>query len=172
MFRHMIWLPISILLLVFQYFSNIQWNSQTTELLQSFQFAATINKKTRENYIKTEVNSLPPRGFGFDFNCYFQTHDIVSWAFAVLISICKWWRTQLMISQHWFWWWLGAFKQQAITGTTVDQVLWSPIVSLGQNELTTKQLTESHTQSIMWNRNTKSFKIIYYVHHRVTPMYR
>ena len=32
-------------------------------------------------------------------------------------------KTSLMISRHWFRWWLGAVRQQAITWTNVDQVL-------------------------------------------------
>ena len=45
-------------------------------------------------------------------------------------------KTLLIISQHWFRWWLGAVKQQAITWTSVDQDLQRQMVSLGPNELT------------------------------------
>ena len=33
-------------------------------------------------------------------------------------------KTSLMISQHWTRWWLSAIRQQAITWTNVDQVVW------------------------------------------------
>ena len=45
-------------------------------------------------------------------------------------------RTLLMISQHWFRYWLGAIRQQAITWTSVDQDLQRHMASLGPNELT------------------------------------
>ena len=45
-------------------------------------------------------------------------------------------RTLLMISHHWFRWWLGAVRQQAITWTSVDQDLQHHMASLGPNELT------------------------------------
>ena len=44
-------------------------------------------------------------------------------------------RTLLMISQHWFRWWLGAIRQQAITWTSVDQDFRHHMASLGPNEL-------------------------------------
>ena len=40
-----------------------------------------------------------------------------------------------MISQHWFRWWLGAIRQQAITWTNVDTDPCRHMVSLGHNEL-------------------------------------
>ena len=43
--------------------------------------------------------------------------------------------TLLMISQHWFRWWLGAVRQQAITWVNVDPDLCRHMVSLGHNEL-------------------------------------
>ena len=42
----------------------------------------------------------------------------------------------LMISQHWFGWWLGAVRQQAITWTNVVQDLCRHMALLGLNELT------------------------------------
>ena len=41
-----------------------------------------------------------------------------------------------MISQHWFRWWLGAVRQQAITWASVDADLCRQMASLGLNELT------------------------------------
>ena len=46
---------------------------------------------------------------------------------------CHW--TSLMISQHWFRWWLGAVRQQAITWANVDLVPCRHMASPGHNEL-------------------------------------
>ena len=46
---------------------------------------------------------------------------------------CLW--TSLMISQHWFRWWLGAVRQQAITWANVDRDLCRQMASLDLNEL-------------------------------------
>ena len=43
-----------------------------------------------------------------------------------------------MISQHWFRWWLGAVRHQAITWANVDPEICRSISSLGHNELTHK----------------------------------
>ena len=45
-------------------------------------------------------------------------------------------KTTMMISHHWFNWWLCAVRQQAITPTNIDQVLWCQMAFLGHNELT------------------------------------
>ena len=42
--------------------------------------------------------------------------------------------TPLMISQHWFRWWLGAIKQQSVTWANVDLGLCHHMPSLGHNE--------------------------------------
>ena len=44
-------------------------------------------------------------------------------------------RTLLMISQHWFRWWLGAVMQQAITSANVDSFPCRLMASLGHIEL-------------------------------------
>ena len=46
---------------------------------------------------------------------------------------CNW--TLLMISQHWYRWWRGAVRQQAITWASVDPDLCRQIASLGPNKL-------------------------------------
>ena len=46
---------------------------------------------------------------------------------------CNW--ILLMISQHWFRYWLGAVRQQAITWANVDPDLCRHMTSLGPNEL-------------------------------------
>ena len=43
-------------------------------------------------------------------------------------------RTHLMISQHWFRWWLGAIRQQAITLANVDLDLCCHRATLARNE--------------------------------------
>ena len=40
-----------------------------------------------------------------------------------------------MITEYWFWKWLGAARQKAITWTSVDQDLLHHKASLGHNEL-------------------------------------
>ena len=45
---------------------------------------------------------------------------------------CQW--TLLMRSQHWFRWWLGAVRQQAITWANVDSDLCRHMASLGHSE--------------------------------------
>ena len=49
-----------------------------------------------------------------------------------------------MISQHWFRWWLGANRQQAITWANVDPDLCRQMASLGLNELNSN-LVKSHS---------------------------
>ena len=45
-------------------------------------------------------------------------------------------RIPWLISQHWFRWWLGAVRQQAITWANVDPDLWCHMVPLSHNGLT------------------------------------
>ena len=61
-------------------------------------------------------------------------------------SECNW--NLLMTSQHWFRWWLGAFRQQNITSANVDPDLCHHMVSLGHNEL------------IHWEKFTVSFSVM------------
>ena len=51
------------------------------------------------------------------------------------MSSDEWHSTLLMISHHWFRWWLGAVRQQAITWTSIDQDLQRHMTSLDPNEL-------------------------------------
>ena len=61
---------------------------------------------------------------------------------------CLW--TSLMISQHWFRWWLGVVRQQAITWANVDPDLCHHMVSLGHNELRLcDQVTTRQTSHFM-----------------------
>ena len=46
----------------------------------------------------------------------------------------EWYRNLLMISQHWFRYWLGAVRQQAITWANVDPDLCRRMASLGHNK--------------------------------------
>ena len=55
---------------------------------------------------------------------------------------CNW--ILLMISQHWFRYWLGAVRQQAITWANVDPVFCRQMAPLGPNEL----MQENHTLQI------------------------
>ena len=85
-----------------------------------------------------QVNSLAPGTWGCNlklviFSKLYQGQ--ISWVFLVTLSSGEYHKTSLMSSQHWFRLWLGAVRQQAITWTNVDQVLWCHMPSLGHNEL-------------------------------------
>ena len=45
----------------------------------------------------------------------------------------------MIISQHWFRWWLGAVRQRAITWVNVDPDLCRHMASLGPNELNSQE---------------------------------
>ena len=53
--------------------------------------------------------------------------------------------TSPMISQHWFRWWFGAVRQQAITWTNVDLVPCRHMASPGHNDLTELYVIHHHT---------------------------
>ena len=82
------------------------------------------------------------------WKCKFQS-CFTDWYLQILILMimssdeCH--KTLLMISQHWFRWWLGAVRQQAITWASVDQDLQCHMASLGPNELNlgSKRMTRS-----------------------------
>ena len=57
-------------------------------------------------------------------------------------------RTLLMVSQHWFWLWLGAIRQKAITWTKVDPDLFRHMASRGHNELKVLELMIDHDDMI------------------------
>ena len=65
----------------------------------------------------------------------FSLYIIVACALALKLRTCKWYSTLLIINQHWFRWWLGAIRHQAITWTNVDPDLCPHMVSLGMNSL-------------------------------------
>ena len=58
-----------------------------------------------------------------------------------------------MISQHWFRWWLGAVRQQAITWANVDPNLCRHMASLGPDELITILVPQDFWHQIcnLWN---------------------
>ena len=85
----------------------------------------------------------------------------------------------LMISQHWFRYWLGAVRQQAITWTNVDPDLSRHMASLGHNELKAIELnfdyyhysavthviwiTRLFVQQLVWaNIKKKNIKVLHY----------
>ena len=57
-----------------------------------------------------------------------------------------------MISQHWFRWWLGAIRQQAITWANVDPVFCRHMASLGPNELSSKMYYRKIMQCLQAKR--------------------
>ena len=68
---------------------------------------------------------------------------------------CHW--TLLMISQHWFRYWLGAVRQQAITWANVDSDPWRHMTSLGHNELIYCNLNKMAHILPMTNSDPPSF---------------
>ena len=54
-----------------------------------------------------------------------------------------------MISQHWFRWWLGAVRQQAITWANVDPDLQRRMASLGHNVLICNTSKKNHPPKII-----------------------
>ena len=63
-------------------------------------------------------------------------YKLISWALIVKLVLGECRRTSVIISQHWFRWWLGAIRWQAITCANIDPEQCHHIVSLGHNELT------------------------------------
>ena len=61
---------------------------------------------------------------------------IVDWALTMKLLTSKCYRTLLMKCHHWFRWWLGAVRQQAINWTNIDHDLCHHMASQGFNELT------------------------------------
>ena len=55
-------------------------------------------------------------------------------AFPVKLPSAECSKTSLMISQHWFRWWLSAIRQQAITWTIADRDLCHHMTSLSHKE--------------------------------------
>ena len=83
-----------------------------------------------------QVNSLAPwRSECESKNLIFLFYWLVSWDLCMIMTSGECHRTLLMIRQLWFWQWLGAIKQQAITWTSVDQDVQRHMASLGPNEL-------------------------------------
>ena len=66
-----------------------------------------------------------------------------------------------MISQHWFRWWLGAIRQQAITWASVDLDPCRHMTSLGHNELNFSVLRINHSRRTYYtHRNEVSGGIL------------
>ena len=53
-----------------------------------------------------------------------------------------------MVSQHWFWYWLGFIRYQAGTWTSVYPVLWRHMASPVNNAL--RHLFWLHLQDVVW----------------------
>ena len=73
---------------------------------------------------------------------YNVTSSLIGWACSQNLpctsceSALKWMpQNTLIISQHWFRYWLGAISYQAITWANVDPDMYHNLVSLGHNEL-------------------------------------
>ena len=89
------------------------------------------------------VNSLALGRFGWNFRLVIfrlqsriNIYIYIYWVFPVERPSGECQKTLLMINQHWFMWWVGAVRQQAITWAHVVSVLYCYMVSIGHNELT------------------------------------
>ena len=58
-----------------------------------------------------------------------------TWVLTMKFLSGECYRTSLMRNKHWFRWWLGAIRQQAITLTSVEPDLHHHLTSLGHDEL-------------------------------------
>ena len=59
-----------------------------------------------------------------------------SWGWCFETLSCPFWRHHNVSNQHWFRYWLGAVRQQAIIRANVNPDLFCHLTSLGHNELT------------------------------------
>ena len=77
-------------------------------------------------------NSLDCERSGSNFRCVIEHMWIkfISISLKLLVG-----HTTFLTSLHWFRQWLGAFRQQTITGANVDPDLCRHVVSLGHHEL-------------------------------------
>ena len=66
-------------------------------------------------------------------------YRLVSSNLLMIMSSDECHSTLRMISEHWFRWWLGAVRQQAMTWTSVDQDLQRHMASLSPNEVGCQQ---------------------------------
>ena len=104
----------------------------------------------RELILIIYIYSLVPEISGSDFKhvifnlvsliCIFRYSD-----FVIIMQSFECYGTSLMISHHWFRWWLGATRQQGITWVNVDPGPCLHMASLGHNELKIK--VENATQT-------------------------
>ena len=108
---------------------NLKWKFPSPRWCRSFLCADTWNSYTIE-YSKTCAN-------GSHFHTCKVTLDISRSPTKIMIMPSDvYQRALLMIrSQHWFRYWIGAVRQQAITWANVDPDLYCHMASLGHNEL-------------------------------------
>ena len=84
-----------------------------------------------------------------------QVYGLMSWALLIELTLSECHRTPLLISQYWFRSWLGAVRQQAITWANIDPDPCHQMVSLGNNELTNKMLSQAAVHSKLWKQRQK-----------------
>ena len=109
-------------------------NKKSIELVRR-QFLYTDTLLVTGCLSKFVVTSLGFGRCGNNFNSVISEHmlQIKFMTTVVLWGECH--RTSLIISQHWFRYWLGAVRQQANTWFNVDTDLCHHMASLGHNEL-------------------------------------
>ena len=108
-----------------------------------FCLGLNVLKRTWPYYthnILTGEHSLSPGRFGWHLDMYFLILFYWLTALDLLMFSDECNITLLIISQHWFRYWLGAVRQQAITWVNVEPDLCGHMVSLDHNELTNSAL--------------------------------
>ena len=58
------------------------------------------------------------------------THGLISWAHILKLLLDDCHRTHLLISQHWFRWWLGYFREETIKWANIDPDLCRHLAAL------------------------------------------
>ena len=85
----------------------------------------------------TIVNSLAPGRYQLSFRrIIFEINLLINGRGIFCKIVLRWMSLDLLMkSQHWFRWWLGAVRHQAITWVNVDPELCHLTTSKGQSEI-------------------------------------
>ena len=125
-----------------------QWAwSQLQKVWLEFASARVLSGMFPQKFLVL-INSLAHGKFEWNFRhvIYKQILVIDGWGISCEIALLWMSLASLMISQHWFRWWLGAVRQQVITWANVDPDLCRHMASLDPNELTKSIETYEDTE--------------------------
>ena len=113
----------------------MKWNATPPLTKITVDWSAFINNAD----IKS-INSLAPGRPSTNFKWIFlcSCNSMISLLHSGKLFSCECHRTPMMICRHWFRYWLGAVRQQAITWIIADPDLHSHMAPLGSNELNLK----------------------------------